>query len=270
MYFIDFIESSKEKNGTIKDIKYDKNTKIAFNDVSFKYEGRDDFALSNVNADFINGKKYALVGANGSGKTTFTNLLMGLFTPTSGEITLNGINIADIEKASYARLFSPVFQDFNIYAYTVAENISMENEVDRDAARELLRKISFYKIDNEDMDKYVSKEYCDDGIEFSGGEMQKIAIARALIKTSPIVILDEPSSALSPQSEVMLYRMIDEVLVDKTVFYISHRLASCILCDEILVFDKGKIVEKGSHEALMNAGQLYCRMFNAQRSLYAE
>ena len=195
---------------------------------------------------------------------------MGLFTPTSGKITLGDIDVKDIDKASYAKLFSPVFQDFNIYAYTVAENISMDSETDNDAAIKLLKRLSFDKIDNDDMNKYVSKEYSDEGVEFSGGEMQKIAIARALNKAAPIVILDEPSSALSPQSEVLLYRMIDEILDNKTVFYISHRLASCILCDEILVFDNGNIVERGTHEELMNAGQLYCRMFNAQKSLYVE
>lgn len=270
MYFIDFIESAKREGGTLKAPEYDESTQIVFDDVAFKYEGRDDYALNNVNASFKKGKKYALVGANGSGKTTFTNLLMGLFTPTSGKITLGDIDVKDIDKASYAKLFSPVFQDFNIYAYTVAENISMDSETDNDAAIKLLKRLSFDKIDNDDMNKYVSKEYSDEGVEFSGGEMQKIAIARALNKAAPIVILDEPSSALSPQSEVLLYRMIDEILDNKTVFYISHRLASCILCDEILVFDNGNIVERGTHEELMNAGQLYCRMFNAQKSLYVE
>ncbi len=246
---------------------------ITFDQVHFAYPGSDSEAVKGVSHTFQAGKKYGIVGANGSGKTTFIHLLMGLYDATSGRILLDQSPVQDLDREQYYGLFSPVLQDFNLYAYTIRENIEMASEKDDDKTRELMDKMNIADRIGQlpgKIDTYITSEYEDQGTEFSGGEQQKIAIMRAFYKDAPILVLDEPTSALSPKSEYELYGEINGLAADKTVFFISHRMASCRMCDEILVFDQGRIVECGTHEALMREQGLYHRMFQAQASLYAE
>lgn len=268
--FIDFINNHKQSDETSRIDKCRFNT-ISFEDVSFKYDGENNFALKNISLTLSAGKKYGIVGKNGSGKTTFTNLLMGLYSPTEGVVKVDGKNISEINPNEYMKYFSPIFQNYNMYAYDVKENISMNACYDISRVYNLLNKVNFADNDcTQFADKFITKEYSPDGIEFSGGQEQKIAIARALYKDAPIFVLDEPSSALSPKSELELYELVNKQLKDKTTFFVSHRMASCILCDEILVFDNGEIVEKGSHSELMSNNGLYHKMFTSQRKLFSE
>lgn len=250
-----------------------KDFTITFENVRFTYPGSENEALSDVSYTFHAGKKYGIVGANGSGKTTFIHLLMGLYESTSGQVRFNMTPVQKLQREQYYSLFSPVLQDFNIYAYTVRENIAMAADGDDEKLKSLIDKINLTeRIERlpRKADTYVTTEYENAGTEFSGGEQQKIAIMRAFYKDAPIMVMDEPTSALSPKSEYELYTRINELAVQKTVFFISHRMASCRMCDEILVFDNGKIAESGTHEALMQKQGLYHRMFSAQASLYAE
>lgn len=271
--FIEFIYTSKNKENNSKKPK-NKFKNISFDNVCFKYDGAKDFALKNITLSLDIGKKYGIVGKNGSGKTTFVNLLMGLYTPTNGSIKIDGKNINNIDLNEYMNYFSPIFQNYNMYAYSVNENISMMSNADTSRVCDLIDEVNlsgFNGMTNEELaNKFISKEYSENGIEFSGGQEQKIAIARALYKNAPIFILDEPSSALSPKSEIELYELVNKRLKNKTTFFVSHRMASCIICDEILVFDDGKIIERGSHSDLMRQEGLYNKMFTLQRQLFSE
>jgi len=252
---------------------------LSLDEVSFTYPGAETPALNAVTQSFASGKKYGIVGANGSGKTTFVHLLMRLYRPDRGDIRLSLKDAAAQSAHRYKRgdwfaLFSPVLQGFNAYAYTIAENIAMGRPHDPARMRRLLTELH---LDErmaslpDGLDTPITAEYDDGGTDFSGGEKQKLAIARALYKDAPILVFDEPTAALSPQSEVELYHAMNRLARDKTVFFISHRLASCRMCDEILVFDEGRVVARGTHDALMSdSGGLYHRMFTAQAQLYAE
>lgn len=266
--FVDFINENKQQNKAKIGTTCEFNN-IIFDNVSFKYDGENSFALKNISITLSSGKKYGIVGKNGSGKTTFTNLLMGLYSPTQGAVSIDGKDVNEINSEEYMGYFSPVFQNYNIYAYDVKENISLDSCIDNSKVYDLLNKVNLTEKDNTEIaNKFITKEYSQNGIEFSGGQEQKIAIARALYKDAPIFVLDEPSSALSPKSELELYELVDKQLADKTTFFVSHRMASCILCDEILVFDNGEIVEKGSHKELMSNNGLYNKMFTAQKKLF--
>lgn len=246
---------------------------ISFDRVTFCYEGREEPALRDISLTLTAGKKYGIVGPNGSGKTTFTNLLMGLYRPTAGAVRLDGTDISAFSGEEYLRLFSAVFQDFHVYAYTVQDNLFLGEKVDKERAERVMESLGFHPRNGEldsFLQTYITSEYGENGTEFSGGEGQKIAIARALLQDAPVCIFDEPSASLSPKSEAELYGVIRDQLGHQTVILVSHRLASCILCDEILVFDKGVVVEQGSHRELMGKKGLYYNMFTLQRDLYVE
>lgn len=245
---------------------------IEFRGVSFKYPKSDAYALKDVNITIKAGEKLSIVGLNGAGKTTFIKLLTRLYEPTEGGIYLNGINILEYDLKSYLELMSVVFQDFKLLAFSVKENIVFDEEVDDDSVISILKEAGF----EQDLNKLpkgihtpIYKTFEEDGIEFSGGQSQKIAIARAIYKDSPLVILDEPTSALDPIAEYEIYRRFNELVGDKTTIYISHRLSSCLFCDQIAVFKDGRMVEYGTHQDLIHQNDgLYQEMYQAQAQYY--
>ena len=271
-YFYDFMEiQNRRYDGTIPTEKRNDNEfEIEFRDVSFKYANTENYVLKHINQKIKIGTKTAIVGKNGAGKTTFIKLLCRLYEPTEGQILLNGIDIRYYDYKDYAKLFSVVFQDFNLFSFSIAQNVSGDIEYDHDKVVACLEKSGFGERLSKLEDGIESNIYQqeDKGIEISGGEAQKIAIARALYKDAPLVILDEPTSALDPVSEYEIYKRFDEMVQDKTSIYISHRMSSCRFCDKILVFDDGQIVEQGSHEKLLNNKGLYSELWNAQAQYY--
>ncbi len=271
--FVNFMEIENQKyDGTLPIEKRDDNEyEFEFRDVSFSYPNSEKPVLNHISFKIRIGKKMALVGPNGAGKTTFIKLLCRLYDPTEGEILLNGIDIRYYDYQEYMQIFSVVFQDFKLFSFSIAENVAASKEYDEERVRDCLNKAGFSKRlagleGNIDTNLYQLEE---DGVEISGGEAQKIAIARALYKDSPLVILDEPTSALDPESEYEIYRSFDELVEEKTAIYISHRMSSCRFCNQILVFDQGRIVQQGSHDELVEDRQgLYYQMWCAQAEYY--
>ena len=246
---------------------------IEFNNVSFKYPKSDIYALKQINLKISNGEKLAVVGRNGSGKTTFIKLLCRLYDVDEGEILINGINIKEYTRDSLNKLYSIVFQDYKILSLTVADNISANDECDKDMLNSALDKANI-KDRIEAMPQkektYLYKDLDNLGVEISGGEAQKLALARALYKDSPIVILDEPTAALDPIAENEIYSRFNSFVENKTAIYISHRLSSCAFCDRIAVFDNAELVETGTHNELISANGRYAELWIAQASYYLE
>ena len=273
-FFYDYMEiKNKRYDGTIPTEKRDDNVfEIEFRDVSFKYANADTWALRHVNQKITLGTKNAVVGKNGAGKTTFIKLLCRLYEPTEGQILLNGVDIHYYDNEEYARLFAIVFQDFNLFSFPLGENVAGDVEYDRERAVKCLESAGFGERLGK-MEKGLDTplyQYDDEnGVEISGGEAQKIAIARSLYKDAPFVIMDEPTSALDPVAEYEIYQRFDQMVEGKTSIYISHRMSSCRFCDNIIVFDEGKIIEQGSHDKLMSNKGLYSELWNAQAQYYA-
>lgn len=243
---------------------------IEFRDVSFSYNDNEENALEEISFIIHSNEKISLIGENGAGKSTLIKLLVGLYTPTKGGIYINGKKM-DLEKYDYTPLFSAVFQDFKIFSFTVEDNIKMSENVVGEAEKEKLRNLlDSMGMQNISMDSFITQIFSDEGINFSGGESQKLAIVRALYKNSPIVVLDEPTSALSPQSEYEIYKSFNTLTKDKTVFFISHRLSSCRICDRVILLHGGKLEAIGSHEELFGSNALYTKMFSAQAELFSE
>ncbi|MDY3309060.1 MAG: ABC transporter ATP-binding protein, partial [Eubacteriales bacterium] len=246
----------------------DRKYEVEFRNVSFKYPGSENYALRNVNMKFEIGKRLAVVGMNGSGKTTFIKLLCRLYDPTEGEILLNGIDIRKYNYVEYMNIFSVVFQDFKLFSLTLGENVASGSRIDREKVIDCLNKAGFSgrlaEMPN-GIDTYLYTDYEKDGVNVSGGEAQKIAIARALYKDSPFIILDEPTAALDPIAEAEIYGKFDEIAGDKTAIYISHRLSSCKFCDEIAVFHEGAVIQQGTHASLVadESGKYY-ELWHAQ------
>ena len=245
---------------------------IEFRNVSFKYPGSDTYVLNHINTRLSIGKKQAFVGTNGAGKTTFVKLLCRLYDPTEGEILLNGIDIKKYDYEEYMSLFAFVFQDFKLFSFTLGQNIAANKNYDRNRVEECIKKVSFYDrylAMEEGLDTYLYQDISEKGLEISGGEAQKIALARALYKGTPMIVLDEPTAALDPFAEARVYEDFSLMVEHKTAIYISHRLSSCRFCDEITVFDSGRIVQKGTHTELVKdkTGQ-YFALWNAQARYY--
>lgn len=261
---------SKNSEGSRK-IEEVKGYNIEFKNVSFKYPRSESYTLENINIKINYGEKLSVVGLNGAGKTTFIKLLSRLYEPTDGEITLNGVNIKEYNYEEYMKLLGVVFQDFKLLGFTVKENIAFGEEGDLERINESLKKSGLYK-DIEKLEKGIEttvyKTFEDDGIEFSGGQAQKLAISRTMYKDSPIIILDEPTAALDPIAEFEIYSKFNELIGEKTALYISHRLSSSKFCDKIIVFDKGKIVQYGNHDELIKEKGLYNEMYMAQATYY--
>ena len=273
-FFYDYMKiQNKRYDGTIPTEKRDDNIfEIEFRDVSFKYANSETWALRHVNQKITLGTKNAVVGKNGAGKTTFIKLLCRLYEPTEGQILLNGVDIRYYDTEEYEKLFAIVFQDFNLFSFPLGENVAASIDYDKERAIKCLEDAGF-KERFDKMEKGLDTplyQYDDEnGVEISGGEAQKIAIARSLYKDAPFVIMDEPTSALDPVAEFEIYQKFDQMVEGKTSIYISHRMSSCRFCDNIIVFDEGKIVEQGNHEKLMSNGGLYSELWNAQAQYYA-
>ncbi|MCI9454740.1 MAG: ABC transporter ATP-binding protein [Dorea sp.] len=250
----------------------DRQYEIEFRDVSFQYPGCSQYALRHVNLKFRIGSRLAVVGMNGSGKTTFIKLLCRLYDPCEGQILLNGIDIRKYQYDDYINLFSVVFQDFRLFALPLGENVAGKADYDRRRAKKCLEQAGFsdkLTAMPEGLDTYLYKEMKPNGVNVSGGEAQKIALARALYKDSPFIILDEPTAALDPVAEMEIYSKFNDIAGDKTAVYISHRLSSCKFCDEIAVFHEGAIIQQGSHEELVadEMGKYY-ELWHAQAQYY--
>jgi len=270
--FIDY--ESDPENDAIPLPNTDKYT-FEFKNVSYKYKGAEDYALKNLDLTFEAGKRLAVVGLNGAGKTTFIKLLLRLYDVTEGEILLNGIDIRRFKRSEYYTLFAPVFQNVEIFAFPMSENISMKPpaETDVSLAEECAVKAGMGdKLNNlsDGIATELLKVIHDDGIDLSGGEKQKLALARALYKNAPVIVLDEPTAALDALAEYSLYKNFDEIIGDKSAIYISHRLSSTRFCDSIAMFKAGEMVEYGTHEELLAKGGAYSEMFNIQAQYYRE
>ena len=244
-----------------------------FRNVSFKYPGQEDYALRNVSMRFHAGQRMAVVGRNGSGKTTFIKLLCRLYDPTEGEILLNGIDIRKYNYNNYMKLFSVVFQDFKLLSFELGQNVAGSINVDLDKAEKCLRDAGFGKRFDEfstGLSTVIYKDFDENGITISDGEAQKIALARALYKDAPFLILDEPTAALDPVAEFEVYSRMNQMTEEKSAIFISHRLSSCRFCNDIAVFHEGRLIQRGGHDELVadKSGKYY-ELWNAQAQYYA-
>ncbi|MDR2407231.1 MAG: ABC transporter ATP-binding protein/permease [Bacteroidales bacterium] len=248
---------------------------IKFYNVSFKYTGSNYFALKNVNITISDKEKLTIVGENGAGKSTFVKLLCRLYKPTEGTIFLNGVDIQEIEYDSYMSIIAPVFQDYKLFSFPIKENIafSASNNATDESIMHLLKASGLGgKLENLEngINTHIYKNFELDGFEPSGGEGQKLSIARALYKDAPIVVLDEPTAALDPRAEYEIYQKFNSLTLGRSAIYVSHRLAISKLCDNVAVFANGEIVEYGSHDALIGRKGLYYELYNMQAQFYAE
>ncbi len=241
---------------------------IKLKNVSFNYEGNENEALSNINLEIKPYEKIALVGYNGAGKTTLTNLLLRLYDVTEGSIVIGDRDIKEETVYSHRDRFSAVFQDFKIFSATVGENVALDSSYDEERVYEALKNAGFNKELPNGLKTVVLKEFCDDGLMLSGGEQQKLAIARAFYKNCPYVILDEPSANLDPISEYELNQAVINNAKDKTVIFISHRLSTTKNADKIFMLENGKIIESGTHNELMELSGKYAEMFFVQAEKY--
>ncbi len=249
---------------------------IEFKNVSYKYVSADktQYALKNINLKIAKGEKLAIVGANGAGKTTLVKLMCGFYYPSEGKVKLNGRSVSEYDIEEYYSLFSAVFQDIYLLPVTIAEFVSsLESEIDRDKVIDVLRQAGLeakIKSLQNGIDSCLMKGVFDNSIEMSGGEKQKLMLARALYKDAPVIVLDEPTAALDPIAENELYLKYNELTANKTSVYISHRLASTRFCDRIIYLENGEIVECGTHAELMKLGGKYAYMFDVQSHYYKE
>lgn len=270
--YVEFLKLKNEKyDGTLPiEKRQDNDYELEFKNVSFHYPNSEEEVLKNVTAKIHVGRKMAIVGKNGSGKSTFIKLLCRLYDPTEGQILLNGIDIKKYDYDEYRQIFGVVFQDFNLFSFSVAQNVAAGVEYDKEKVKKCLEEAGMWenvKKMKKGMDTIIYKQE-DEGVEISGGEAQKIAIARALYKEAPVVILDEPTAALDPVSELEIYERFDEMIGEKTAIYISHRMSSCRFCENILVFDKGNIIQMGGHNRLVAEDGLYRELWEAQAQYY--
>lgn len=272
--YIKFMEYPVTLPKGSKTIALDKPHLIEFKHVSFKYPRSEKIILNDVNITIPYGQHLAIVGLNGAGKTTFIKLLCRLYDVTEGEILVDGINIKEYSDDEYRKLFAVLFQDFKLMAFSLKENIAFDHETDDSKIDEVLKLAGLYddaqKLPKKN-DTSLYKSFDETGVELSGGQKQKTAIARALYKNAPVVILDEPTAALDPLAEAEIYEDFNKMVGGKTAIYISHRLSSCKFCHQIAVFSEGKIAEYGTHEELMQIQDgIYHQMFTTQAKPYLD
>lgn len=267
------LESRFRKTGRERvRISADDSFDIAFRDVSFRYPGQAEFALEHMSFTVHSREKISIVGENGAGKSTLVKLLMRLYDPTEGEILVNGIDIRQYDYEEYLSMFAPVFQDYKLFAFTVGENISSFWNENQEKVEEAARKSGIHGKIMQLPGKYetfLTKQFDEEGVEFSGGEQQKIALARTYCKTRALItILDEPTSALDPRAEYAVYQEFNDLIGERTAFFISHRLASAKFCDKILVIKDKRVSEYGSHAELMQRDGYYHMLYDMQASYY--
>lgn len=248
----------------------DNEYEFTFKNVSFAYPDSDKEVLSNINLTFKVGETMAIVGRNGAGKTTIVKLLCRLYKPTKGQILLNGIDIQKFDFNEYTRIFSPVFQNFSLFNMSVEENINC-GHIHNEDITEILKTVDLHERIFQDKDKLkmILEDHNKKGVKLSGGQAQKLAIARALYKDAPFIILDEPTAALDPFAEAEIYQNFAKLIKNKTAIYISHRMSSCHFCDRIVVFKNGRIVEDGNHDSLMQLNGEYHELYETQAKYYA-
>lgn len=268
----DFIaQPSMAYDGTLPIEKRDDGQyEFAFHDVSFSYPGTNIPVLEHVTLSFAVGEKTSLVGRNGAGKTTLIKLLCRLYEPTSGYITLNGIDIRKYSYKEYTQAFSVVFQDFHLFSLPLDENIAAGTEIDEAALQSSLAKVGLTDHVQQLPQGVRTRLYNNNGsgVDLSGGEAQRTAIARALYKDAPFVILDEPTAALDPIAEAEIYKQFSQMTAGKTAVYISHRMSSCKFCDRIIVLDHGRIAEDGTHDTLLANHGIYANLYETQAQYY--
>jgi len=276
-YYLQYIDAMKEKSRISASNELPSHefspekVEIRFENVTFRYPGTDRDVLKNISFVLSGGTRLGIVGENGSGKTTLVKLLTRLYDPTEGKITFNGIDIKEIPYKQYIDNIGVVLQDFTLFAYPVIENIVFDGDIVHEKVDMCLNKSGLSeKIKNMPLgiNTPVGKQLSDDGIEFSGGQAQRLAIAKTIYKNCSTLIMDEPTSALDPISEMELFSIMNSIAVGKNAIFISHRLSSTRFCDKIIVLDNGEIVESGTHEALMKKDGLYAKMFNSQAKYY--
>jgi len=277
-YMKDYFEflsiSNNFDNGKlhISDIVKD-NFVIEFINVSFKYPSTEEYALKNVNCRIQKGERISIVGENGSGKTTFIKLLLRLYNPTEGTIKINNIDIRHIDYFEYLDFFSAVFQDYKIFAYTIRENVNALQAVSDAEVVSVIKRIGLQeKINRLDkgLSTYLYRIYDDKGIELSGGESQRLAIARAICKKASIIVLDEPTAALDPRVESEIFKDFDKIVQNVTSISISHRMASSRRASKIMVFCCAELVEVGTHHQLLELNGIYKDLYNLQAQMYLE
>lgn len=266
--FRSFMRAKEKMVSGSKTTIFEKPPVIKFENVSFKYPGTEKYVLRNINLEISPYKKVALVGYNGAGKTTLTNLLLRLYDVTDGAITIDGVNIKEWDIKTYHKNFAAVFQDFSLFGATLGENVSMDDKPNKEKVEEAIKAADFSRKLPNGMDSILLREFDDDGVSLSGGEAQKIAIARAFYKNCAFAILDEPSANLDPVAEYALNQSMSKAANDKTVMFISHRLSTTVMADEIYMLEKGQIIEHGSHEELMRLDGKYAYMFKLQAEKY--
>lgn len=270
-----FMEFEDDKNSTLFALPMVEDYTIEFRNVYFKYYKQDDYVLKDISFTLRSDQKLALVGYNGAGKTTLIKLMCGLYEPEKGKILLNGVNIKNYKKDDYYRLFAPVFQDLSCYAFDVGENVSMkyQNNVDYDKAYNSIVLAGLKeKIDSlpKKMKTPLLKNLDEEGTELSGGESQKLCLARAIYKDAKFMILDEPTSALDAIAEYNMYRNFNKIINRNSAVYISHRLASTRFCNKIILLKDGRIIETGTHEELLALNGEYKTLFDIQAQYYRE
>ena len=270
-YYFEIMNTKDDMTYGNQELNLKNKFEIEFKNVSFKYPSADNYSLKNINLKINNGEHLAVVGRNGSGKTTFIKLMCRLYDVTDGEILINGINIKEYSKDSIIRLYSVVFQDFQMFSIPLKDNVCAGEECDKNRLYKCLdnsNALERAKQMPEKENTYLYKDIEENGVEISGGEAQKLALARALYKDAPVVILDEPTAALDPIAENEIYSRFNLFVENKTAIYISHRLSSCAFCDRIAVFDKAELVETGTHSELMSKNGKYADLWNAQAKYY--
>ncbi len=265
------VEKASKQNDTVLSQITPENMTLEFREVWFRYPGTENDILKGVTFTINPRSKTAIVGDNGAGKTTVIKLILKFYKPNAGTILLNGIDIQKISDCQYYQYISVVFQDFKILNYSLAENIAFDKPCDKARLDQIMEDLELTKMVSnlpEGYETICGRLFGEEGIELSGGQGQKVAIARALFKESSFIILDEPTAMLSPASESEIFQNLNDLTIGKTAIFISHRMSSCRFCDNIIVLDKGKVVEEGNHDTLMEENGFYCKMFTTQANFY--